>query len=442
MLYELHELHKTITAPLVAWADASNRLFTNPVQPARLPPSEPNHRREPRGAGAVDALLRETGLGHRPRHGQRQSGADPHRAGAEEVILRAAAFPKEMDNPGPKLLIFAPLSGHHPTLLRDTVSAALQDFDVYITDWVDARLVPLADGPFHLDDYVDYCEEFIRCWRRIARPGTAHVISVCQPTVPVLAAVSLLAQAKDPALPKTMVMMGGPIDTAAQSDSGERVRHGTLARLVRRPGHPPRAAQLSRIHAQRVSGVPATSGFRGDERRPPYRCAPQVLQSPDRGRRRQRQRASAFLRRIQRGDGHARGVLSGYHQGGVPGVRFAQGQNDRARRTGAPRGHPYLRAASPSKASWTTSPATARPRPPTACAATSRRRSASTCWPRAWATTASSADASSASTSTRRSAISSGAGTDRPRQPSSAARPRRGSGSLIKSHSARCVRCG
>jgi poly(3-hydroxybutyrate) depolymerase len=108
----------------------------------------------------------------------------------------------------PKVLIVAPLSGHHATLLRDTVRALLPDHDVCITDWTDARLVPLAQGPFHLDDYVEYVMDFIR----VLGPDV-HVISVCQPTVPVLAAVSLMASARDPKLPRSMTMMGGPIDT-------------------------------------------------------------------------------------------------------------------------------------------------------------------------------------------------------------------------------------
>jgi poly(3-hydroxybutyrate) depolymerase len=108
----------------------------------------------------------------------------------------------------PKVLIVAPLSGHHATLLRDTVRALLPDHDVCITDWIDARLVPLAHGPFHLDDYVEYVMDFIR----VLGPDV-HVISVCQPTVPVLAAVSLMASARDPKLPRSMTMMGGPIDT-------------------------------------------------------------------------------------------------------------------------------------------------------------------------------------------------------------------------------------
>jgi poly(3-hydroxybutyrate) depolymerase len=106
----------------------------------------------------------------------------------------------------PTVLVVAPLSGHHATLLRDTVKSLLHDHKVFITDWVDARMVPAEEGPFHLDDYVAYVQEFIR---HIG--PDVHVISVCQPTVPVLAAISLMASAGEKT-PQTMTMMGGPID--------------------------------------------------------------------------------------------------------------------------------------------------------------------------------------------------------------------------------------
>jgi poly(3-hydroxybutyrate) depolymerase len=104
------------------------------------------------------------------------------------------------------VLVVAPLSGHHSTLLRDTVKSLLHDHKVFITDWTDARMVPTDKGPFHLDDYVAYVQEFIR---HIG--PKVHVMSVCQPTVPVLAAVSLLASAGE-FTPRTLTMMGGPID--------------------------------------------------------------------------------------------------------------------------------------------------------------------------------------------------------------------------------------
>jgi len=109
----------------------------------------------------------------------------------------------------PTVLIVAPLSGHYATLLRDTVKTMLKDHKVYITDWKNARLVPLTEGEFHLDDYVNYVQEFIRHLQ--GKYGNCHVISVCQPTVPVLAAVSLMAS-RGETTPLTMTMMGGPID--------------------------------------------------------------------------------------------------------------------------------------------------------------------------------------------------------------------------------------
>ncbi len=109
----------------------------------------------------------------------------------------------------PAVLIVAPLSGHYATLLRDTVKSMLADHKVYITDWKNARLIPLSEGEFHLDDYINYVQEFIRHLQGIY--GNCHVVSVCQPTVPVLAAVSLMASRGEPT-PLSMIMMGGPID--------------------------------------------------------------------------------------------------------------------------------------------------------------------------------------------------------------------------------------
>jgi poly(3-hydroxybutyrate) depolymerase len=107
------------------------------------------------------------------------------------------------------VLIVAPLSGHYSTLLRDTVKTMLQDHKVYITDWKNARTVPLSEGEFHLDDYVNYVQDFIRHVQ--SKYGNCHVMSVCQPTVPVLAAVSLMATRKE-LTPLSLTMMGGPID--------------------------------------------------------------------------------------------------------------------------------------------------------------------------------------------------------------------------------------
>jgi len=110
--------------------------------------------------------------------------------------------------PQPKVLIVAPMSGHYATLLRGTVEAFIPNHDVYITDWVDARMVPLTEGPFDLDDYIDYIISILHFLG-----GDTHVIAVCQPSVPVLAATALMEADGDSFAPRSMVLMGGPIDT-------------------------------------------------------------------------------------------------------------------------------------------------------------------------------------------------------------------------------------
>jgi poly(3-hydroxybutyrate) depolymerase len=131
----------------------------------------------------------------------------------EEVVLRKPfgqlkRFVREGMEGGPKLLIVAPMSGHYATLLRGTVERMLPGHDVHITDWRDARDVPLSEGHFDLNDYVDYVIDFL------AHIGPdAHVIAVCQPSVPVYAAMCVMSAADHPALPRTLTMMGGPIDT-------------------------------------------------------------------------------------------------------------------------------------------------------------------------------------------------------------------------------------
>jgi poly(3-hydroxybutyrate) depolymerase len=116
--------------------------------------------------------------------------------------------------PQPKILLVAPMSGHYATLLRGTVEAFLPNHDVYITDWRNARSVPVAEGRFDLDDYIDYVISMLHMLE-----GDAHVIAVCQPSVPVLAAVALMEADEDPCVPHSMTLMGGPIDTRVNSTS-------------------------------------------------------------------------------------------------------------------------------------------------------------------------------------------------------------------------------
>jgi len=138
-------------------------------------------------------------------------------------------FKKEHALPQPKVLLVAPMSGHFSTLLRGTVEALLQDHDVYITDWVNARNVPLWYGTFDFDDYVNYVMEFIR-----HLGPDVHVMAVCQPAVPVMAAVSLMAAHDDSHQPRSMILMGGPIDTRANPTKvNEFAKRQSLASLRR-----------------------------------------------------------------------------------------------------------------------------------------------------------------------------------------------------------------
>jgi poly(3-hydroxybutyrate) depolymerase len=196
MLYSLYEAQHMALVPWRFWAELSRGWFGHPFSPLiHLPLAR-------RVAASSDLFLRITERYEKPKW---------NIAEATPEVVHAKPFCnlvhfKQGHQKRHKVLVVAPLSGHHATLLRDTVRSLLPEHEVWITDWVNARLVPLTAGPFHLADYVDY----VRDWIRMLSPDL-HVISVCQPTVPVLAAVSLLA-AREEVQPKTMTMMGGPID--------------------------------------------------------------------------------------------------------------------------------------------------------------------------------------------------------------------------------------
>jgi poly(3-hydroxybutyrate) depolymerase len=136
----------------------------------------------------------------------------------EEIVwlkpfCRVIHFNRNTNRRDPRLLIVAPLSGHYATLLRGTVEAFLPNFDVYITDWTDARLAPLAAGPFNLDDYIDYLIEIMQFLGADAPGAGLHTLGVCQPSVPLIAATAIMEALQDPLSPASMTLMGGPIDT-------------------------------------------------------------------------------------------------------------------------------------------------------------------------------------------------------------------------------------
>lgn len=210
MLYQLHEMQRAFLTPFAAFTDAGSQLFSSPYSPLAYTPIS-------RQMAAGYELMTRIGKEYqKPAWNLPETQINGKSVRVTETLAldkpfcRLVHFHRDVRAAGrddPKVLLVAPLSGHHATLLRDTVRALLPNHDVYVTDWVDARMVPLSAGPFHLNDYVRYVQDFIR-----HLGPDVHVISVCQPTVPVLAAVSLMATANDPCQPRSMVMMGGPID--------------------------------------------------------------------------------------------------------------------------------------------------------------------------------------------------------------------------------------
>ena len=217
MLYKLYETQRSLMEPFADFAQAAAKLYGNPLSPLG------QNQFTQRISAGYDLIYRLGKDYEKPAFGIHTVDVDGVGVAISERIelnkpfceLRrfkrfsddVATLEKLKDQP--VVLVVAPLSGHYATLLRDTVKTMLKDHKVYVTDWKNARLVPMADGEFHLDDYVNYVEDFIRHIQGVY--GNCHVVSVCQPTVPVLAAVSLMAS-RGEATPLSMTMMGGPID--------------------------------------------------------------------------------------------------------------------------------------------------------------------------------------------------------------------------------------
>jgi poly(3-hydroxybutyrate) depolymerase len=217
MLYQVYETQRALMEPFTEFAQAASKLFSNPSNPlGQIPFAQ----RLSAGYGLAYRLGKDY---EKPVFGIKTVDVDGapvaihERVEIDKPFCELRRFKRFTDNVAtlgqlkgqPAVLIVAPLSGHYATLLRDTVKTMLGGHKVYITDWKNARTVPLSEGKFHLDDYVNYVQEFIRHVQGIY--GNCHVVSVCQPTVPVLAAISLMAS-RGETTPLSMTMMGGPID--------------------------------------------------------------------------------------------------------------------------------------------------------------------------------------------------------------------------------------
>ncbi len=221
-LYWMYEMGHAALNPARAMADATRLFFKNPANPL----SHTTYGKTL--AAAAEVFERSTRRYQRPEWridstlvGGERIAVHP-RTVWERPFCKVTHFERALTHPPrrpqPKLLIVAPMSGHYATLLRGTVETFLPNHEVYITEWADARMVPLSQGRFDLDDYIDYIISILH-----GMGGDAHVIGVCQPSVPVLAAVALMEADNDPYVPHTMTLMGGPIDTQVSSNAVDKL---------------------------------------------------------------------------------------------------------------------------------------------------------------------------------------------------------------------------
>ncbi|PXA90184.1 polyhydroxyalkanoate depolymerase [Caulobacter sp. D4A] len=211
MFYQFYEMNHAVMAPVRAAADAMRFFYSNPLNPF-------SHTTMGRTLSAsLEVFERATRRYGKPSFDLPLTVVDGETVAVTEEIVWKKPFCNLLHfrrdlpagrAPDQKILIVAPMSGHYATLLRGTVEALLPSADIYITDWIDARMVPITDGRFDLDDYIDYVIEMLH----VIGPG-AHVIGVCQPSVPVLAAVAVMESQRDQMVPASMILMGGPIDT-------------------------------------------------------------------------------------------------------------------------------------------------------------------------------------------------------------------------------------
>ena len=215
MIYDAYEMQRSLLSTASNWASIGAKLLNNPALPMGY-----------FGLGPAVASALQVFAGFHEDRGKPDFGIDivavndNHFDVHETVVLEKPFgalrhFRREgLPEDAPKLLIVAPMSGHYATLLRGTLARMVENQEVWITDWADAKMVPLAAGRFDLDDYIDYLIEFLRFIG-----ADTHVLAVCQPSVPAIAAAAVMGAERDPCRPSTLTMMGGPVDTRASPTS-------------------------------------------------------------------------------------------------------------------------------------------------------------------------------------------------------------------------------
>jgi poly(3-hydroxybutyrate) depolymerase len=209
MLYNTYELQRSMLSGASAWASVMSQALQNPAMPISMTGMGSIM------ASALDVFAHAATPRGKPEFGLQTIEVDGALHYVTEAIVLRRPFGNLLrfthdglpDN-APSLLIVAPMSGHYATLLRGTVARMLQHAVVYVTDWADAKMVPVSEGRFDLDDYIDYLIDFLE----FIGPG-AHMLAVCQPSVPAFAAAAVMGEARHPCRPRTLTMMGGPIDT-------------------------------------------------------------------------------------------------------------------------------------------------------------------------------------------------------------------------------------
>ena len=212
MLYDAYEVQRSLMAGASRLAGMGAGWLGNPANPMSYGAMGPIV------AAGLNVFAHASAQRGKPEFGLAEVAVGKRLvAVTEEIVVRKPFgqlkhFAKQGVKGQPKLLIVAPMSGHFATLLRGTVERLLPRYDVFITDWRDAKNVPLADGRFDLDDYIDYLIEFLRAVKGDGA-GRPHMLAVCQPSVPAFAATAVMGAAKDPARPASLTMMGGPVDT-------------------------------------------------------------------------------------------------------------------------------------------------------------------------------------------------------------------------------------
>ncbi len=339
MLYHLYELNQAALSPARAAADAYRLLFRNPLNPASHTPLGKG------AAAALELFERTTRRYRKPAWDIAAIEVDGREVAVRERALIEKPFcnlvhferdvPARRRRQDTKLLIVAPLAGHYPTLLRGTVRDLLPDHEVYVTEWQDARFVPRAEGPFDLDDYIDYIIEFLGYFR-----GDVHVMAVCQPTVPVLRRGLADGGEGDLDVPRSMILMAGPIDTRESPTAVNRFAEGKPSNWFRHnvitqvpwpyPG-------MMRIV---YPGFLQLCGFMGMNFDRHITAHRDLFHNLVKRRRRLGRQASRVLRRVPGGDGPDGRVLSPDHRDRVPRAEAAAGARWSIATTGRPEQDP------------------------------------------------------------------------------------------------------